>query len=130
MVKMPVAVEQIQSPIYNAQIIGLLPCVSFVQQVFSTSPCRKNLLCCALCACVLSCSTNWPSAGGGTIETTNGVTAVIRYEDSSPAANAVVRMRFPDYLSPLGSGMQAIVMYDGVTDSTGRFTIDSVDVGD
>ncbi|MCL2688990.1 MAG: DUF2341 domain-containing protein [Chitinispirillia bacterium] len=78
----------------------------------------------------LSCTNPGGYAGGS--ETGNGaVYAAVTYEDGTPAAGSEVRLRKADYVSsiPALSKMSA-AFADMVTDSDGRFMIDSIPAGD
>lgn len=69
-------------------------------------------------------------AGGGGVEV-EGITVegMALYPDSKPVAGARVRVRPWDYLKPAPVPKLAINSADTVTDSLGRFTVDSLDVG-
>jgi hypothetical protein len=82
---------------------------------------------------LLSCSDNQIASGGngGGMETTNGVSASVRFQNGTPAANAIVRLRRSDYVANLPS-LSKTAMYgaDAKTDSQGRFTFAGLDSGD
>ncbi|MFP4164821.1 MAG: DUF2341 domain-containing protein [Chitinispirillaceae bacterium] len=80
-------------------------------------------------AFLLACSAGKDLAGGS--ETTNGITARVRYADGSPAVGSAVRLRRADYLSsPADSAQNPVSSIDLVTDSSGRFHISGIDPGD
>jgi hypothetical protein len=83
------------------------------------------------CAGLLS-SCGDRSLAGGTSETTNGFTAVVRTTGGTPVSHALVRLRPEGYLSDTA---QASVSYDPAsivdtfTDANGRFAIKGIDTG-
>lgn len=83
-------------------------------------------------AILLSC-TGAPDnvAGGGTIETTNGVCAIVYDHYGEPMAGAAVRLRPADFLTPLPATAKstAIISADAHTDDSGRFLISGVKPG-
>ncbi len=96
---------------------------------------RPLLLPCLALAAILdycSCNSLQPIAGG-TSETTNGFAAVVRDQNGSPVAHALVRMRPQSYLSDTSnSGVKydRSSIVDTVTDLSGRFVIKSIDTGE
>lgn len=66
-------------------------------------------------------------AGGGTIETTNGVVGAILNNDSTPSSSAIVKL-FPDDYDPVSSGTNATVCID-TTDARGMFHFNKVTSG-
>jgi hypothetical protein len=85
----------------------------------------------ALCAGFLLCGTFEPLAGG-TSETTNGITALVRDSSGMPLANAVVRLRSARYLTDTSAfipNSPSAAKVDTITDQNGRFRIESVDTG-
>jgi hypothetical protein len=90
------------------------------------------LLICLLALCV--CTRHNTSLVGGTSETTNGFTATIHTADGKAVACAQVRLRPANYVSDTSASATVHYMrssvVDTVTDSAGKFTIDSLDSGD
>jgi hypothetical protein len=85
----------------------------------------------ACAAMFLTCSGPQPLAGG-TSETTNGFTAVVRSVNGSPVSHALVRLRPEGYLPDTGNAAipynhESIV--DTFTDAAGEFRITHIDTG-
>lgn len=82
------------------------------------------------------CGGEAPPLAGGTStgsETTNGLVATAIMADSTPAANAAVRLRPAGYLAetPLPALRKRMVSRaDAITDSRGRFFLDSISPGE
>lgn len=76
------------------------------------------LFCCTVCAMFLQC-TDTQVAGGGTIETTNGIVGVICNSDTKPAANTIVKL-FPDDFNPFSDSASMNEHVD-TTDNYGRY---------
>lgn len=93
-----------------------------------------------LAACILAlASCGDPKVAGGWIDTETGkkVSGVIKREDGQPAVGALIQLRPSDYLGrdpttmdTLGVTLAGGSMMDTVCDSLGRFSFDSVAVGD
>jgi len=90
---------------------------------------KSLLLFLALFLLTISCNNPGGYAGGS--ETGNGaVYAVVKYEDGTPAAGSEVRLRKADYVSGIPALSKTSAAYvNMVTDSNGRFMIDSIDAG-
>jgi hypothetical protein len=77
-----------------------------------------------------SCTSHSPVAGGTTQEETNARVVATAYTRSgSYAAGALVRLRPADYVATPGLARKQRTRFETVTDDSGRFTIDSLDVG-
>jgi hypothetical protein len=104
-------------------------------------PSRASLaLLASLAAILLAACLREPTqvAGGGWSDTETGqkVSGIIRREDGRPAVGALVQLRPSDYLGrspatsdPFGVSASNGSVLDGTCDSTGRYTFDSVIVG-
>lgn len=97
---------------------------------FTKSLWISALLAGSLCLCALNPLSD--NGGSGT-RTGNPVVIGMAVDSSgSPATDALVRLRRSDYLSPIPGGLAkttARVQSNTVTDSNGRFSIDSVQAG-
>lgn len=82
---------------------------------------------------LLSCTGGERIAGsGGGSETTNGVSACVRFNDGTPIAGSVVRLRPADYVSklPQGTSESIVDIKNGLTDSSGRFLFTGINPGE
>lgn len=71
------------------------------------------------------------TAGGGSSETTNGVIlGYVRTPEGAPARSTRVILRPRNFLKDPGAPKTTLKLAEGITDSSGRFAIDSVDAGD
>jgi hypothetical protein len=66
-------------------------------------------------------------AGGGTIETTNGIVGLVYEGDSTPAANAIVKL-FPDDYDPM-SGEELNLDFIDTTDASGTYRFSRIPLG-
>ncbi len=85
------------------------------------------LLCFAVCA-LLACSHSTTLSGGTTTETTNGLTACVRYADGSLAANAIISIRPQLYLRGIDT-VSTADSNDAVTSSKGMFVVGGLRAG-
>jgi hypothetical protein len=83
------------------------------------------------CAAMWSCTGLQPIAGG-TSETTNGFTAVVRDQNGCSLPHALVRVRPENYLSDTGSAgvpYSRSSVIDTFTGPNGRFVVTGIDTG-
>jgi hypothetical protein len=82
---------------------------------------------------IFKCSVNRIAGDGTGSETTNGVTATVRYQDGTPASFASVKIRPSWFLGDTGAVHGAVHgssgIFDTMTDSSGRFLLKGIDTG-
>jgi hypothetical protein len=82
---------------------------------------------CAILCVIVQCSHEL--AGGGTIETTNGIAGAILNSDSTPSTHTIVKL-FPDDFDPVASGTETSdVVFIDTTDVLGVYHFNNVSSG-
>lgn len=78
----------------------------------------------------LGCSSDMPISGAGG-QTTNGLTASIVYSNGNAGANLPFRVRSSDFVTELqqDTAFTPGRLYNGMTDSSGVLTVDSLEAG-